>query len=51
VDTNIYVLEVIVKSRLAELRANAARHALLESGREPRRSAWAALKAALPWTG
>jgi hypothetical protein len=51
VDTNIYALEVITKSRLADLRAAAARQALFESVRNPRRSAWAVLKSALPWTG
>jgi len=51
VDTDMYALEVITKSRLAELRANAARYALLESMRVPRRSAWAVLRSALPWTG
>ena len=43
-DTNIYALEVITKSRLADLRAAAARQALFESVRNPRRSAWAVLK-------
>jgi len=51
VDTDMYAIEVIMKSRLAELRANAARHALLESIRRPRRSAWTALRSALQWTG
>jgi hypothetical protein len=51
VDTDIYATEVIMKSRLAELRANAARRALLESIRVPRRSAWAVLRSALQWMG
>jgi hypothetical protein len=51
VDTNIYALEVMAKSRLAELRAVAARQALLESAGNPRRSVWAVLKSTLPWTG
>jgi len=48
---NTYALEVMAKSRLAELRAAAARQALFESARKPRRSVWAVLRAALPWTG
>jgi hypothetical protein len=51
VDTDIYALEVIMKSRLAEFRAAAARHVLLESIRGPRRSAWTMLRSALQWTG
>ena len=50
-DTNIYALEVMAKLRLAERRAAAARQALFESARTPRRSAWAMLWSALPWTG
>jgi hypothetical protein len=51
VDTNIYALEVMAKSRLADLRAAAARRALLESAGNPWRSVWAVLMSALPWTG
>lgn len=43
-DTNIYALEVITKSRLADLRAAAARQALFESAQKPRRSVWAVLR-------
>ena len=47
-DINIYTLEVAMKSRLAELRAAAAREALLTSARERRPGVLAALRAALP---
>ena len=50
-DTNIYALEVMAKSRLADLRAAAARRVLFESTRKPRRSVWAMLRSVLPWTG
>ena len=50
-DVNIYTLEVAMKSRLAELRAAAAREALLASARERQPGVLAALKAALPWFG
>ena len=50
-DINTYALDVITKSRLADLRASAARHMLLESIRVPRRGAWAVLRSALQWTG
>ena len=48
---NTYALEVMAKSRLAELRAAAARQALFESVRKPRRSVWAVLRSVLLWTG
>jgi hypothetical protein len=44
---NTYALEVMAKSRLAELRAAAARQALFESARRPRRNVWALLRSAL----
>jgi hypothetical protein len=50
-DINIYTLEVAVKSRLAELRAAAAREKLLASARERRPGVLTALRAALPWIG
>jgi len=48
-DINIYTLEVAMKSRLAELRAAAARETLLASARERGPGVLAALRAALPW--
>ena len=42
-DGNDYFLEVLVRDRLAEARAEAARHALAAEVRPPRRPAWAAL--------
>jgi hypothetical protein len=42
-----YALEVITKTRLADLRADAARHVLLASLRTPRPSVWSAVKSAL----
>ena len=49
--TNDYVLEVMTRTRLADLRAAAARHVLLASLRAPRPSVWAALKSALQGAG
>ena len=45
-DINLYALEVITKSRLAELRADAARHVLVASLRTPQPSVWTALGSA-----
>ena len=42
-DINLYLLEVITKTRLAEFRADAARYTVLASLRPPKRSFWAAL--------
>lgn len=42
-----YALEVITKTRLADLRADAARRVLLASLRTPRPGVWAALRSAL----
>jgi hypothetical protein len=47
VDINCYALEVITKTRLAELRADAARYAVLASLRTSQPSAWTALGSAL----
>jgi hypothetical protein len=41
---NTYTLEVMAKTRLANLRADAAREALLASLRTPRPGIWAALR-------
>jgi hypothetical protein len=46
-----YVLEVMTRSRLEQLRADAARYVLLASLRAPRPSAWAALKSGLQRAG
>jgi hypothetical protein len=46
-----YALEVITKTRLAELRADAARRVLLASLRTPQPSVWAALRSALHRAG
>ena len=48
---NCYALEVITKTRLAELRAEAARRAVLASLRPPQQSVWAALRCALQRAG
>jgi hypothetical protein len=48
---NEYVLEVMTRTRLADLRADSARHVLLASLRAPRPSAWAVLKSALRGAG
>ena len=48
---NEYVMEVMTKTKLAELRADAARYVLLASLRVPRPSAWAALKSAVQGAG
>ena len=50
-DINCYALEVITKSRLAQLRADAARYRLLASLRTPQPGVWAALRSALHRTG
>ena len=44
---NEYVLEVMTKTRLAELRADAARYRVLASLRAPRPGVWAALRSML----
>jgi hypothetical protein len=44
---NSYALEVMTKTRLAELRADAARYVLVASLRTHRPSVWAALRAML----
>jgi hypothetical protein len=44
---NTYALEVMTKSRLADLRADAAREVLLASLRAPRSGVWAALRSML----
>ena len=46
-DLNCYALEVITKTRLAELRADAARYTVLASLRMPQPSVWTALGSAL----
>lgn len=46
-----YALEVIAKTRLAELRADAARRVVLASLRTPRPGVWAALRSALQRVG
>lgn len=46
-DINCYALEVITKTRLAELRADAARYRLLASLRTPQPSVWTALGSAI----
>jgi hypothetical protein len=45
--TDCYVLEVMAKTRLAELRADAARYRVLASLRAPRPGVWAALRSVL----
>jgi hypothetical protein len=46
-----YALEVITKTRLAELRADAARRVVLASLRTPQPGVWAALRSALHRVG
>ena len=50
-DIDCYALEVIARSRLAELRCNAARHRLVASLRSPRPGLWTALRSALQRLG
>jgi hypothetical protein len=45
--TDCYVLDVMTKSKLAELRADAARYRLLASLRAPGPGIWAALRSSL----
>jgi len=44
---NSYALEVMAKTRLAELRADAARHRTVASLRAPRPGVWAAFRSIL----
>jgi hypothetical protein len=44
---NAYALEVMTKTKLADLRADAARHVLLASLGKPRRSVWVAVSSML----
>lgn len=46
-DINCYALEVLAKSRLAELRAEAARHVALAAARERGPGVWATVRWAL----
>jgi hypothetical protein len=46
-DINCYALESLAKSRLAELRADAARHVALAAVRERGSGVWAAVRSAL----
>jgi hypothetical protein len=48
---NSYALEVITKTRLADLRADAAQRALLGSLSTPQPGVWAALRSALHRVG
>ena len=48
---NEYALEVMTRSRLETLRADATRYVLLASLRAPRPSAWTTLKSALQRAG
>jgi len=51
VDISCYALEALAKSRLAELRADAARHVALAAARERGPGIWAAVRSALLRTG
>ena len=47
---NEYALETITRSRLSEMRAEAARQAALNFAGAPRRDVWALLRSLLGWT-